>query len=832
MAISSRSHHLLLVVFSMFLLALTAPAAASLASDVLTRGRNISDADGDTLVSEGGSFTLGFFSPTGAPPTKRYLGIWFTVSPLEAVCWVANRERPLNDTSGALVITDEGSLRLLDGAGQVVWSSNTTGAAAPATARLLDSGNLVVMGDPSSAAAYVWQSFDHPSNTLLPGMKIGKDLWAGRWWNLTSWHSPSDPSPGTYRYTTDPRGVPENAIWDDGEAKKYRTGPWNGLWLSGIPEMKTYADMFTYQLTNSPGEVTYRYVPKAGAAAPLSRLVLTDKGVVQRLVWDNATRKWRDFFDGPRDVCDNYGKCGAFGVCDAGAASTSFCSCVRGFSSASPAERRAMRDASGGCRRNVPLNCAGDGRTTDGFLVLNGVKLPDTNNASVDTDVTLDQCRERCLANCSCVAYAPTDIRGGGGGSGCIIWTDGLVDLRYVDGGQDLYLRAAKSELDKAKRTFPSARIIGASVASLVLVIIIVLCSLLVIRGRRRPTISAANSIRAISHASTVPSVELSSVKEATGNFSEGNIIGRGGFSIVYEGHLPNGRKVAVKRLIHPFHSDESGEAFIREVEVMSKLRHGNLVQLLSYCKDGNERVLIYEFMQNKSLDLYIFGEDPGHRALLNWEQRLEAIRGIAKGVAYLHEGLSEEVIHRDLKLSNILLDDNWRPKIADFGTAKLFINDQADATLVQSAGYTAPEYAAQGYLTLKCDVYSFGVVLLEIVTGQRNRIMQTLLSDVWESWNQSKIKDLLDSAVGQPEPELLPELERCVQVGLLCVQQSPDDRPTMFSVLGMLNNSSSQIKPPKRPIACGSRTGSPSLEPGLSTPEASSTRRITTDLV
>ncbi|RLM64310.1 hypothetical protein C2845_PM16G21070 [Panicum miliaceum] len=290
--------------------------------------------------------------------------------------------------------------------------------------------------------------------------------------------------------------------------------------------------------------------------------------------------------------------------------------------------------------------------------------------------------------------------------------------------------------------------------------------------------------------APTVPSCELSSLKKATGDFSESNVIGRGGFGIVYEGHLPDGRKVAVKRLIMQSSlTDEGANAFMREVGVMSKLRHGNLLQLLSYCQDGKERILVYEYMKNKSLNIYIFGGDPRLQALLNWDRRLEIVRGVAKGVAYLH-GLSEEVIHRDLKSSNILLDDNWRPKIADFGTAKLFVVDETDPTLIKSAGYTAPEYlSSERHLTLKCDVYSFGVILMEIISGKRNTATPALLSDAWESWNQGTISDLLDPVVAQPEPELLFELERCVQIGLLCVQQSPDDRPAMSAVVAMLNS-------------------------------------------
>ena len=150
----------------------------------------------------------------------------------------------------------------------------------------------------------------------------------------------------------------------------------------------------------------------------------------------------------PRGVCDNYAKCGAFGLCNEDGAATQFCSCVVGFSPASPSQW-SMRETSGGCRRDVPLECGGNGTTTDGFRVLQGVKLPDTENATVDMSTTVEQCRARCLANCSCVAYAAADIRGSG--SGCVMWKDGIVDLRYVENGQDLYVRLAKVESGKQK---------------------------------------------------------------------------------------------------------------------------------------------------------------------------------------------------------------------------------------------------------------------------------------------------------------------------------------------------------------------------------------------
>nr|CAB3488385.1 unnamed protein product [Digitaria exilis] len=704
------------------MIVLSPTAFAGGVSDTLGTGRNITD--NETLVSADGTFTLGFFSP-GSSSTKRYLGVWFTVSG-DAVCWVANGDRPINGNSGVLVISNTGSLLLLDG-GQITWSTNSSFASS-AEAQLLDNGNLVVRDHGSSAI--LWQSFDHPSNTLLSGMKLGKNTWTGAEWYLTSWRSADDPSPGAYRRKLDTTGLPDLIVWQ-GNVRTYRTGPWNGRWFSGVPEVTTYMDLVTRQVTTSPGEISYSYTAEPGA--PLTRLVLTDAGMVKRLVWDAGTRTWQTFFQGPRDVCDAYGKCGAFGLCDASAAATSFCSCLKGFSPASPAAW-SLRDTSAGCRRNVKLDCAANGTTTtDGFLLVSGVKLPDTHNATVNTSSTVEDCMARCLADCSCLAYAAADIRGGGGGSGCVMWKDDIVDLRFVDQGQDLYLRLAMSELPPSpspRRTFPTAAVVGVTAAA-VIVILLVLIALFMIRRRRKSIVSVVHisttttsteqrsagpsqhSVGEGSPAPTVPFVELSFLKKSTNDFSVHNTIGRGGFSVVFEGYLPDGRKVAVKKLTQTSVTDEGSETFMREVEVMSKIKHENLAQLLAYCKDGNERILVYE-------------------------------------------------------------------------------------------GYTAPEYAAQGRLTLKCDVYSFGVVLLEIITGQRNNASPTLISDAQESWNHRKIKeDLLDAAVGQPEPEILLELERCVEIGLLCAQQSPAERPSMAEVVTMLttNSSSSRTRPSDRPV-------------------------------
>ncbi|KAM3370578.1 hypothetical protein ACQJBY_018108 [Aegilops geniculata] len=801
----------------LFLFLLLSPGAlVTGVSDLLNEGSNITD--GNTLASADGSFILGFFSP--GVSTNRYLGIWFSVSNT-TVCWVANRERPLNSTAGVLVFSDTGNLLLLDGSGQTAWTSNSTTRAAPRVAQLLESGNLVIREEASHTI--VWQSFDYLSDTLLPGMKMGRNRWTGSEWYLSSWRSADDPSPA-YRFVTEVNGLPDNTLWD-GSTKVYRTGPWNGLRFSGTTEDASYTSMFKFVVTINDAEVTFGYTATPGT--PPSRIVATSTGFVKRLVWEESRQRWETFLQGPRDVCDAYAMCGPFGLCNANAPSTSFCSCPRGFTPASPAEWD-LRENSGGCRRSAALDCAQGNEgastsSTDEFMVLQGVKLPDTFNASVDASATLEECRARCFANCSCVAYAPADIKVGAV-AGCIIWTGNITDLRYVDGGQVLYMRLPKSELVIIFHTYMSLSVSAATRGNCLVLYYISygqsLSDATDPAASRRDPASTVGSVPAADPSTMieateefseagicVPAVDLPSIKAATDDFSDSNIIGKGGFGVVYKARL-NGDIVAVKRLRPSGRTEKSKNDFTREVEVMSRVTHINLVKLVSYCQEEDEWILVYEYMPNKSLSPYIFGENSSPRPSLTWFQRLEIIRGIAIGVEYLH---NKEVIHRDLKLPNILLDHELKPKIADFGTAKLFIDDQTNPTLVQTPGYIAPEYAREGSLTLKCDVYSFGVVLLEIVSGKKITSAKTFLLDAWRYWNKGKIKALLDSQVAEPNHQLSLDLSRVIQIGLLCVQPMPNDRPTMPEVAVMLTDSSSWLaRPKKHEVGPGQATGYP----------------------
>ncbi|MED6180567.1 hypothetical protein PIB30_011328 [Stylosanthes scabra] len=213
---------------------------------------------------------------------------------------------------------------------------------------------------------------------------------------------------------------------------------------------------------------------------------------------------------------------------------------------------------------------------------------------------------------------------------------------------------------------------------------------------------------------------DFQTMVEATNNFSVANKLGEGGFGLVYKGRLPNGEEVAIKRLSR--NSQQGDIEFKNELLLVAKLQHRNLARLLGFCLETGERMLVYEFLPNKSLDYFIF--DPIKRLILDWDGRYKIIVGIARGLLYLHEDSQLRIIHRDLKASNILLDDNMNAKISDFGMARLFVEDQTQGNtlrVVGTLGYIAPEYASNGHFSIKSDVFSFGVLLLEIVSGRRN---------------------------------------------------------------------------------------------------------------
>ncbi|KAF5472085.1 hypothetical protein F2P56_008827 [Juglans regia] len=779
-----------------------------------------------TLVSPGQVFELGFFDPGNS---KWYLGIWYKKIPGKTVVWVANKDSPLsNSSSGTFKIGDRGNIVVVDEVGTILWSSKQTQEAVDPVVQLLDSGNLVVREtsekDPEK---HLWQSFDYPTDTLLPDMKMGSNFDSGFEWNLTSWKSSEDPSTGDYSFKLDVHGFPEIFLLNNQEPK-YRSGPWNGMRFSGVPEMAPLNGL-KFSFVMDEHEVTYSF--SITNASLISRLIMNSTGHLERYTWIESSQEWNSYWYAPKDQCDNYKECGPYGICDTNASPV--CRCMKGFS---PKNLQAwnLRDGSGGCVRNTTLGCR-----SDRFLPLKNMKLPETTTAFVDKTMSIEDCKEMCLNNCSCTAYANYMINDGG--IGCVTWTSELVDMRaYTEGsGQDLYVRLAASEIaysgsadsgNGSDKTKEIIMVIGITVG------IVLLSGLTVFFVWKRKGLQmiwkekterrkgprersqdlllnevVISSKKEYSGESNIDDLELplfdfSTLAIATNDFSDENKLGQGGFGSVYKGRLVEDQEIAVKRLSKS--SGQGVEEFKNEVRLIARLQHRNLVRLLGCCIEIDEKVLIYEYMENKSLDYVLF--DKAKRSLLDWPRRFNIICGTARGLLYLHQDSRFRIIHRDLKASNILLDGEMNPKISDFGMARIFGKDQTEANtrrVVGTYGYMSPEYAMDGHFSVKSDVFSFGVLVLEIISGKKNRGFYyannelNLLGHAWKHWRGGNGLELIDQSLGDLYSPS--EVMRCIQVGLLCVQERAEDRPTMSSVVLMLSSETATLPQPKQPGFC-----------------------------
>jgi len=402
------------------------------ATPVDTINTTLSIRDGDTIVSAGGTYELGFFSP--GKSKNRYLGIWYGKISVQTAVWVANGESPLNDSSGVVRLTNQGLLVLVNRSGSIIWSSNTSTPARNPVAQLLDSGNLVVKeeGD-NNPENSLWQSFEHPGNTLIPGMKIGRNRVTGMDWSLAAWKSLDDPSRGNITGILVPYGYPELVELEDSKVK-YRSGPWNGLGFSGMPPLKPNP-IYTYEFVFNEKEIFYR--EQLVNSSMHWRIVLAQNGDIQQLLWIEKTQSWFLYETENINNCARYKLCGANGICSIN--NSPVCDCLNGFEPRVPRDWE-RTDWSSGCIRKTALNCSGDG-----FQKVSGVKLPETRQSWFNKSMSLEECRNTCLKNCSCTAYANMDIRNGG--SGCLLWFNDLIDILFQDEKDTIFIRMAASEL-------------------------------------------------------------------------------------------------------------------------------------------------------------------------------------------------------------------------------------------------------------------------------------------------------------------------------------------------------------------------------------------------
>ncbi|CAN1239380.1 G-type lectin S-receptor-like serine/threonine-protein kinase At4g27290, partial [Linum grandiflorum] len=694
-------------------------------------------------------------------------------------------EVPVTERVGVFNITSQGNLTLVDATQTLVWSSNSSRFLQSPIVKLLDSGNLVVKdGNDKNPENYLWQNFDYPCDTLLPGMKTGIVNSLNK--PLTSWKSAEDPGNGEFSLKIYSQGYPQGYV-KNGNRTLFRIGSWNGERFTGIPTLKQ-SSTFTYEFVLNENEMYFKFETTDGSALP--KYTIYPSGLLQHYTWNDQTNDWMVLATTQVDQCENYALCGTYAGCYI--YNSPICSCLEGFAPKSPTDWN-LTKWSDGCIRRTPLGC----NRNDGFPKYKGIKVPDTSSSSYTRSISLAECAGLCLNNCSCTAYASLEIRNGG--SGCLQWFADLIDMRgLAEGGQDLYVKVAAYQFKKTDTSQEKKKRIIISISVTLLVLVMVTLTVCCFTKRRRKLRMEDHTKEEID----LPIFDLDTVVDATNNFSNSKL-GEGGFGPVYKGTLPEGQGIAVKRLSKSF--GQGLNEFKNEFILFSKLQHHNLVKLLGCCISEDEKMLIYEYMPNKSLDSIIF--DKSRSKQLDWYKRVEIIDGIARGLLYLHQDSRLRIIHRDLKASNILLDNDMKPKISDFGLAKTFGADQTEAKttrVVGTHGYMSPEYVADGKYSMKSDIFSFGVLVLEIVSGKRNRGFHhpsndlNLVGHAWTLWKEGSVLETVDECLRESCKDSQ-AIVRYIQVALLCVQQRPEDRPNMSSVVLMLG-SVDPLPQPKQP--------------------------------
>ncbi|XP_016649102.1 PREDICTED: G-type lectin S-receptor-like serine/threonine-protein kinase CES101 isoform X3 [Prunus mume] len=620
------------------------------------------------------------------------------------------------------------------------------------------SGIFSELNPDGSIKQELWQSFDYPTGTLLPKMKLGFDRKTGLNWTLNSWRTDNLPAMGSFTLGLDPTGLKQMVIWWRGSIY-WTSGPWNNGCFSFMYEFCNYYK-YNFSYISNGNETYFSYSVDKGTTI-FPRLMLSAGGELRGFGMDSM-------FTGV--------------------------SCTSSTNSS-------LKD---GCVQQKLPDCRSPGEKfllKMGLMSRGGIKFHENQN------LTLIDCWDECFKLCSCIAYASAND-----GTGCEIWTKGTTFTQNNLGIlREIHILESKVRLWWIWLTILVG---GTALFPLLCSCCYVLWKKSKARGSRSQRMTHNILLHELGEGrrhqkdgkksnNELQMFSFETVALATNCFSAANKLGEGGFGPVYKGKLLDGQEVAIKRL-----SRSSGQGLVEfknEAILVAKLQHTNLVRLLGFCIQGEEKILIYEYMPNKSLDFILF--DDQRKNVLNWKKRFSVIEGIAQGLIYLHKYSRLKVIHRDLKASNILLDKDLNPKVSDFGMARIFgLNEMEENTnrVVGTYGYMSPEYAMKGIVSIKTDVFSFGVLLLEIVSGKKNnsnyhfKYQLNLIGYAWQLWNEDRGFELVDPVLGESCP--ITEVLRCIHVGLLCVQDHAADRPTMPDVVSMLSNESIPLPPPKQP--------------------------------
>ncbi|KAL4027393.1 G-type lectin S-receptor-like serine/threonine-protein kinase LECRK3 [Cucumis melo var. makuwa] len=765
----------------------------------ITLGQSLTAHFGNSFWSSAsGDFAFGFRQALGG---DYLLSIWFNKIDDKTVVWSANRDK-LAPGGSTLVLTTTGQLVLNDPVGKQIWASTPTATNRSVSyAALLDNGNFILAANNSE---FVWQSFDYPTDTILPSQILKQGN------NLVASYSETNYSSGRFEFSvqTDgnvvlytrnfPTELKSQAYWSTETENLGFQVVFN---LSGsivlITENKTILNNLS---SNNPTAQTF-----------YQRAILEHDGVFRHYIYPRigigSTSSWLKAWSVsksiPSNIClaigqgSDSGACGFNSYCRLGDDQKPFCTCPEGYVLFDP------NDVTKSCKPNfVPQSCDKSFPETDDFYF---VSMDNTDWPQADyghyLPVNEDWCRNECLKDCFCAAAI---FRDGNCWKKKFPLSFGKMD--YSVGGKALIkIRRDNSTLQSKnldKDCNNKTKIIIGSVllgSSLFLNILLFLLTLLIgYRFSRRklkcngedPFILGVN-LRAFSY---------EELNKATKGFKEQ--LGSGAFSTVYKGTLDSvddNNLVAVKKLENIVKEGSGENEFKAEVSAIAQTNHKNLVTLVGFCNEGEHRMLVYEFMENGSLADFLFKPSKP-----TWYTRIQLVLGIARGLSYLHEECSTQIIHCDIKPQNILLDDRYGAKISDFGLAKLLEKDQTRTTTAirGTKGYVAPEWFRSFPITVKVDVYSFGILLLEIICCRKNFEMETededemILSDwVYDCMNEKEIEKLVRD--DEEARDDMKRVERFVKIGIWCIQEEPSLRPSMKKVIQMLEGAVEVSTPP-----------------------------------
>ncbi|KAK8579565.1 hypothetical protein V6N13_142755 [Hibiscus sabdariffa] len=792
----------LLVLFSFFFTLLLLNPSPSLSQQA--RSFTISDfpwrpTQNKLLVSENNVFAAGF-KPTNSSPKRYVFSIWYhnISGKYQTVVWSTHANSPVTDDS-SLVIGDNGVLRLIDSSGRnlLPWSSTEINPNSTSLT-LEDSGNLVY-GD--------WQSFKYPTDTILPNQTMNGS-------NGTTLQSKN----GKFRFL-------DRKSLVFGSSSYWRTdNPFIMLEPTGMVTRETGATLVSSDF---------------GEQNKLRRLTLDDDGNLRIYSFDRIANESSVVWLAVQEMCTVHGTCGDNAICmdDGSNSDINYCICPPGF------KRNTSDRESYSCEMKTPWT--NHGKTK--FLRLDYVNF---SGGSDQTDLKVENfsvCQSRCLANENCKGFG---FKYDGKGY-CVLQIDRLAFGYWSPGTEAaFFLRVDHSETDESNFTGMTSLLettcdVNISLpeppdeSNTTVRNIVIVCTLFaaeLISGvvffwgflkkyikYRDMALTFGLEFLPVGGPKRFTYAEL---KAATSDFS--NPIGRGGFGDVYKGELADHRVVAVKCLKKVTGGD--GE-FWAEVTIIARMHHLNLVRLWGFCAEKGQRILVYEYVPNGSLDKYLFHSsqapsldkqveiDPRStdvpKPILDWNIRYRIALGVARAIAYLHEECLEWVLHCDIKPENILLADDFCPKISDFGLAKLRKKeDMVSMSMVRGTrGYMAPEWLKMDPITPKADVYSFGMVLLELVSGVRSFDMQGsfIESEDWyfprwafdKAFKEMKVEDILDQQIKHCFDNRLhfDLVDRMVKTAMWCLQDRPEARPSMGKVAKMLEGTVEIIEPKKPTI-------------------------------